>query len=156
MTTILIVGTILIALLSLALWHCYKTNKPLREKAREQAEAMAREKARQDAQIADQMRREGQREEVFADLEMALNDPHRYLSGSVTHSMGQARWKYKNLADLVQALATYKSFQADHEGQRHRIEKQSQLLREQREQIKALQANLEDVQRALRMGVVIE
>lgn len=156
MTTILIVGTIIIALLSLALWHCYKTNKPLREKAKEEAEAKAREQARQTAHIENQMRRNNQREEIYSDIEQALTDPHRYLSGSVIHSMGQARWKYKNLADLVQALATYKSFQADHEGHRNRIEKQSQLLREQRSQIKALQANIEDIKQALQMGTPVE
>lgn len=154
MTTILIVGTILIALLSLALWHCYKTNKPLREKAKEEADKRAAEAAKQVAYQLDVMRRNNQREEIYSDIEQALTDPHRFLTASFTSP--RHKWKYGNLAELANLLANFKSHMAQYNDQHARLDKQGQLIREQHSQIKALQANIEDIKQALQMGTPVE
>jgi hypothetical protein len=154
MTTILIVGTILIALLSLALWHCYKTNKPLREEARKKAEEKAKQEAREMARVNDMLRRDLQREEIYSDIEQALTDPHRFLTASFTSP--RHKWKYGSLAELANILSEYKNHRQEFGSTAERLDKQSQLIREQRSQIKALQANIEDIKQALQMGTPVE
>lgn len=148
-------AVLLVCLVAL-LYCCYKTNKPLREKAREEAEAKAREEARREALIAESNRRACQREEVLEDLNMALSEPHRFLSGSVIGTLGRARWKYQTLADIAQALAHFKGHHDELMTRRETQRQQAKMLGEQAAQIKALQANIEDIKQALQMGQPVE
>lgn len=135
--------------LSVACFACWKTNKPLREKAKEEARIVAEKAAKEAAEGLEKDRRNNFRKELYSDLEQIIATPdmlvdHRY--GSPLRGTGY-RWKYlaefilrvKNLQDQSETIAMLD----------RRIEKQSALLRD-------MQLNQRDIMKALQMGNPVE
>lgn len=135
--------------LSVACFACWKTNKPLREKAKEEARIVAEKAAKEVAEGREKDRRNNFRKELYSDLEQIIATPdmlvdHRY--GSPFREAGY-RWKYlaefilrvKNLKDQSETIAMLD----------RRIEKQSALLRD-------MQLNQRDIMKALQMGNPVE
>lgn len=136
------------------LYCCYKSNKPLREKAKQEAQEKAKQEAKAQANIAEAIRRAEQREQVFEDLEKALNDPYRFFECR-TNLSGKKRWTYPALGQLANTLISMKS-KVESITTDERLDQQYKLIRDQRSQIKALQANIEDIKKALQMGTPVE
>lgn len=135
--------------LSVACFACWKTNKPLREKAKEEARAAADKAAKEVAEGREKDRRNNFRKELYSDLEQIIATPdmlvdHRY--GSLLRGTGY-RWKHlaefilrvKNLQDQGSAIAS--------------LEKR---LFEQTKTIRELVQQNRDIQKALQMGNPVE
>lgn len=138
--------------LSVAVWHCWKSNKPLREKARKEAEAAAESKRREEAAGREKDRRNNLQKEVFEDLSVLMQDPDRVLRRDRihTHSNDPAHyyrfpvlWKFitkvNNLKDQSDRIASLED----------RLFKQSNLIRD-------MQLQQREVQKVLQMGQPVE
>lgn len=149
MTLLQLFFPIVTAALSVACFACWKTNKPLREKTKEEARIVAEKAAKEVAEGREKDRRNNFRKELYSDLEQIIATPdmlvdHRY--GSPLRGTGYS-WKYlaefilrvKNLKDQSETIAMLD----------RRIEKQSALLRD-------MQLNQRDIMKALQMGNPVE
>lgn len=153
LTTLILV--VICLTMALALWHCYKTNKPLREEARKKAE----EKAKQEREVMqrqlEEAGKQSTRENTFADLDWAIRDPERHFPCGYRLN-GDKRFKFPELAKVLHNAKQMDSVIVDTRNLSERVHKQSSLIHDQRAQIKALQANIEDIKKALQMGVPVE
>lgn len=138
---------VIVAALAAALYCCYKTNKPLRKKAKEEAAKALKAKQEEETLGREKHRRLNQRHEVFNDLEEALRDPHRLMPGHVKYGQGGPR--FKELGEFILKVNNLKC-QADSIDRLHeRLAKQAIMLRDNE---KAMQ----EIQKALQLGQPIE
>lgn len=126
--------------LAVAVWHCYRTSKPLKKAAREKAEADAHEKAAQEEQGRERNRRDVFRKETLQVLSSALSDPHRLMGQG--HSL-------EHLRRFIEKVNHHQSYEEDLKLWKDRVSKQSELIRE-------IQMNQKDIQKALQMGRPVE
>lgn len=145
--------TITFALTSIALagaaYHCYKSNKPLRIKAREEAEAKAKQKARDEAEGREKDRRTNFRKELYSDLEQIIATPdmlvdHRY--GSVFRGTG---YRWKNLAEFILAVKGNQRQAETIQNLQGRVSRQSEMIRD-------LQLQQKEILKALQLGQPVE
>ncbi|WYW00373.1 DNA ligase [Pseudomonas phage vB_PpuP-Maksa] len=145
--------TITFGLTSLALagavWHCYKSNKPLRVKAREEAEAAAKKKAREIAEGREKDRRTNFRKELYSDLEQIIATPdmlidHRY--GSEFRGTG---YRWKHLAEFILKVKQNADLTQEVRNLNERVYAQGRTIRE-------LQLQQKEILKALQMGQPVE
>lgn len=145
--------TITFGLTSLALagavWHCYKANKPLRVKAREEAEAEAKKKAREEAEGREKDRRTNFRKELYSDLEQIIATPdmlidHRY--GSPFRGTG---YRWKHLAEFIMKVKQHTDLTQEVRNLNERVYAQGRTIRE-------LQLQQKEILKALQMGQPVE
>lgn len=135
--------------LSVACFACWKTNEPLRAKARDEAQRAAKEAAKEAAEGREKDRRNNFRKELFSDLEQIIATPdilidHRY--GSPFRGTG---YRWKHLAEFIQRVEGMRGQSDAIAMLDRRIEKQSALLRD-------MQLNQRDIMKALQMGNPVE
>ena len=126
--------------LSVAVWHCYSTSKPLKKAAQEKREADAREKTRQEEAGRERNRQDVFRKETLNVLNSVLRDPHR-LSG-----LG---FNLEYLRRFVEKVNHSEEHEADLKFWKDRVSKQSELIRD-------LQLNQKEILKALQMGHPVE
>lgn len=131
-------------ILSALCYDCYKTNKPLREKAKAEAKAKELEelKAVQEAFVKEQ--REDFRKKVFSDIEQALRDPDYTLQEdrhNATFPRGKHRWKA--LAELGLFMKNQKRLAETNMHLEVRLEAQGKKVRE-------LTAQVQEIHRLLK------
>lgn len=136
MSTITFVLLVFVLLLALALYACYKTNQPLRKKAKAEAEAKMQAKLDEEARGREKGRRETQRKEMFSDLEAFLQNPDMWR-GEGRHPMA--------LRELVHQLRSLK----DNTEVINRLEKR---LSSQERHLRANELLMWDIQKALQLG----
>lgn len=135
--------------LAVACYACYKTNKPLREKARGEKRQAAEKAAREAREAHDKLLRDELRVKVYSDIEQALRDPdytltdHRYGSGS----RGKYRWDA--LAKLAHLLKGHTDTAQEVRNLNERVYAQAKTIRDLKGQIK-------DIHAALQLGQPVE
>ncbi|WYW00098.1 DNA ligase [Pseudomonas phage vB_PpuP-Roomu-1] len=132
-----------------AVWHCYKANKPLRVKAREEAEAAAKKKAREEAEGREKDRRTNFRKELYSDLEQIIATPdmlidHRY--GSPFRGTG---YRWKHLAEFIMKVKQNADLTQEVRNLNERVYAQGRTIRE-------LQLQQKEILKALQMGQPVE
>lgn len=126
-------------ILSALCYVCYKTNKPLREKAK--AEAKEKElKALKEAHDAfEKQQREDFRKKVFSDIEQALRDPDYTLQEdrhNATFPRSKHRWKA--LAELGLFMKSQKRLAETNVNLEARLDIQTQKIRELKAQVQEI------------------
>lgn len=135
--------------LAVAVWHCYKANKPLRVKAREEAEAEAKKKAREVAEGREKDRRTNFRKELYSDLEQIIATPDMlvdYRYGSPSRGIG---YRWKHLAEFILKVRGMQD-------QEQRIRDLEERLRRNGEIARSNEKLLRDIAKALQLGQPIE
>ncbi|MFL1495627.1 hypothetical protein [Pseudomonas antarctica] len=135
--------------LSVACFACWKTNKPLREKAKEEARIVSERAAKEVAEGREKDRRNNFRKELYSDLEQIIATPdmlvdHRY--GSPFRGTG---YRWKHLAEFILRVKNMKD-------QHDTITYLDRKLLKQSEMIRDLQLNQRDIMKALQMGNPVE
>lgn len=130
-------------ILSALCYVCYKTNKPLREKAKAEAKAKELEELKkvQDAFVKEQ--REELRKKVFSDIEQALATPDillDYRYGSQVRGNG---YRWKALAELSLYMKGQKRLAEANVNLEARLDIQTQKIRELKSQVKEIHRLLE-------------
>lgn len=136
-------------ILSALCYVCYKTNKPLRERARKEAEAIALKELQDAKWEAEKAAREDLRKKVFSDLEQAIATPDILLDqryGSQTRGNG---YRWKHLSELIFSIKQMKDQSETIRDLLVRTNKQSELIR-------VLQKGQKDIMKALQMGNPVE
>lgn len=124
--------------LSIAVWHCYSTSKPLKKAAQEKREVEARAKSRQEEAGRERNRQEVFRKETLNVIQSTLRDPHHL------HGLG-----LDDLRRFVEKVNYNKEHEADLKFWKDRVSKQSELIRD-------LQLNQREILKALQMGHPVE
>lgn len=144
MSVLQVLFPILTIVLAVACFACYRTSKPLREKAK----AEAREKLEKERQAAKQARERLARDElridILTDIEAFINDPYRPTrSRSQGDHMYSVEPRFKLFHEFVMKVKGLQHQRDEVKELEGRISTQSRLIRElqmqQREIIKALQ-----------------
>ncbi|AIX12974.1 DNA ligase [Pseudomonas phage Pf-10] len=132
-----------------AVWHCYKSNKPLREKAREEAEAAAKQKAREIAEGREKDRRTNFRKELYSDLEQIIATPDMLIDfrhGSPFRGTG---YRWKHLAEFIMKVKQNADLTQEVRNLNERVYAQGRTIRE-------LQLQQKEILKALQMGQPVE
>lgn len=145
-TIILATSTLVLAA---AVWHCYKANKPLRIKAREEAEAVAKKKAREVAEGREKDRRTNFRKELYSDLEQLIADPSMLIDHRLGSPFRGTGYRWKNLAEFIQKVRGMQD-------QEQRIRDLEASLRRNGEIARSNEKLLRDIAKALQLGQPIE
>lgn len=87
--------------LAVAVWHCYKANKPLRIKAREEAEAEEKAQLEKLRQQADEQRRLEVAAAVTEALKVLFHEARQY-----DHAWEESR-KYSGMGESVHERSTF-------------------------------------------------
>ncbi|AFO12303.1 hypothetical protein PhiS1_14 [Pseudomonas phage Phi-S1] len=139
--TIILAGTTI--MLTAAVWHCYRTNKPLRVKAREEAEAEAKKKAREVAEGRERDRRTNFRKELYSDLEQIIATPNMLVDHRYGSEFRNTAYRWKHLAEFILAVKGNQNQAETIQNLQGRVSRQSEMIRDlqlqQREILKALQ-----------------
>lgn len=149
--------TITFALTSIALagaaYHCYKSNKPLRIKAREEAEAEANRKARDEEAGRERSRRDNVRKEAVEDFEFIL-------SGRAAEAVGREYQSYDPRGDRFQRRfpETYKllSLFKHHEFRTEDVLRHKKQIATLQKQVTDLQLQQQEILKALQLGQPVE
>lgn len=149
MSVLQVLSPVMTIVLAVACFTCYRTSKPLREKAR--AEARAKEDQERKAAEAARTKliRDNQRIEVFSDLEQVIACPS-YLTDNRYGAKERGReYRWKNLAEFILKVKGLQDQRQEVQDLEKRIYKQSQLIRE-------LQIQQRDIVKALQLGQPVD
>lgn len=136
-------------ILSALCYVCYKTNKPLREKAKAEAKAKELEELKKVQEAFVKEQREDFRKKVFSDMEQVITTPDiliDYRYGSQIRGNG---YRWKRLAEFIFKVEGLKDQSETISNLSARIQKQSELIRD-------LQKDQKDIMKALQMGHPVE
>lgn len=130
-------------ILSALCYVCYKTNKPLREKAK--AEAKEKEmKALKEAQEAfAKEAREELRKKIWSDIEQALTTPHLLVDNRYGASGRGSAYRWKALAELAHVMKDNQSVRSVIGDQAARLDAQAKTIRDLKGQVKEIHRLLE-------------
>ena len=122
-------------ILSALCYVCYKTNKPLRDKAK--AEAKEKElKALREAQEAfAKEAREDFRKKVYSDIEQALATPDRDLLDMRHGSYTRGKYRWNAFAELALFMKDHRSHKSESLDVQHRLDAQAKTIRDLKGQI---------------------
>ena len=145
--------TITFALTSIALagaaYHCYKSNKPLRIKAREEAEAKAKQKARDEAEGREKDRRTNFRKELYSDLEQIIETPDMLVDHHYGSAFRGTGYRWKNLAEFILAVKGNQRQAETIQNLQGRVSRQSEMIQN-------LQLQQKGILKALQLGQPVE
>lgn len=136
---------ILIALL----YCCYKNGKPLREKARVEAEARAQQERIELARVQRDIAQAKAADDMWLAMQDLLDRPDRYKSGSYSHRHGG--FKYGVMQRFFELLN-----RSSHETTEARFKSLEERVSAQAKTIRDLKMQSENVHQALQMGQPIE
>lgn len=131
--------------LAAAVWHCYKANKPLRIKAREEAEA----KARDEAEGREKDRRTNFRKELYSDLEQIIATPDMLVNNLYGSAFRGTGYRWKNLAEFILAVKGNQRQAETIQNLQGRVSRQSEMIRD-------LQLQQKEILKALQLGQPVE
>lgn len=126
--------------LGVGCFACYRSNKPLREKAAKEAQEAAEKKAREEAAGRERTRADNFRKEVLEDLEFLLRDPHRATGEYTTRNSGT---RYPLLHNLVEQFRHWEQMGRTNRSQEKQIADLNKIVRELRAEIKEVHRKLE-------------
>lgn len=132
-------------ILAVGCYTCYRTGKPLREKAKEEAKEAAEKLARDEREGREKNRRANQKAEVFADLEAVLNDPEYHLRDNQYGSATRGRHRFQALYDLAKFMAEHRRLKEHNLDMQTRLDAQGKKLRE-------LQGQMTELHRAMALN----
>ncbi|WYV99869.1 DNA ligase [Pseudomonas phage vB_PpuP-Torve] len=135
--------------LSVACYSCYRVNKPLRQKAREEREAKAKKEADDIRQALAKEKRDDLRKSIFSDIEQALNDPHYTLADHRYGSSSRGGPRWKALHKLAVFLKAHDDVTTEVRNLNERVYSQGRTIRE-------LQLQQKEILKALQMGQPVE
>ncbi|NVZ18514.1 hypothetical protein HX794_02540 [Pseudomonas costantinii] len=135
--------------LSVACFACWKTNKPLRAKAKEEARIVAERAAKEVAEGREKDRRNNFRKELYSDLERIIATPDMLVDRHYGSPLRGTGYRWKQLAEFILRVNRLKDQSETIAMLERRIEKQSALLRD-------MQLNQRDIMKALQMGSPVE
>lgn len=140
---------VLTIIFAIACFACWKTNKPLREKAKEVLKETQRQERAEAKRAFEKLAADKLKQDVYGLLDAAISNPRYQLEdtryGSLTR--GKSRWTaLSRLIDQVSLLIDQKECNA---ALKDRVEKQSKLIRD-------LQLQQRDIQKALGLGQPVE
>ncbi|WYW00648.1 DNA ligase [Pseudomonas phage vB_PpuP-Vasula] len=141
-------------MLAAAVWHCYKSNKPLREKAREEAQREAERQARSIAEGREKDRRNNVKRETLEDFEWILR-------GEAEHALNReyTGMSYSHLSRLERKYPEIHKFLKlfkHHEFRTEDVLSLKKKVNTQAKQIADLQLQQAEILKALRMGQPVE
>lgn len=136
-------------ILSALCYVCYKTNKPLRDRAKAEAKAIELKELKdvQEAFVREQ--REDLRKKVFSDIEQAIATPDILIDNRYGSQVRGHGYRWKHLAEVIFSIKQMKDQSETISNLNVRVNKQSELIR-------ALQKDQRDIMKALQMGHPVE
>ena len=149
MTLLQLFFPIVTAALSVACFACWKTNKPLREKAKEEARIVAEKAAKEVAEGREKDRRNNFRKELYSDLEQIIATPDMLVDRRYGSREPLGHYRWKNLAEFILRVNRLKDQSETIAYLDQRILKQAALIRD-------MQLNQRDIMKALQMGNPVE
>lgn len=130
-------------ILSALCYVCYKTNKPLREKAKAEAKEKELKELKEAQEAFVKLQRDELRLKVFSDIELALNDPHVLIEKRYLASGRGGNYRWKALAQLAHVMKDNQSVRAVIGDQEARLDAQAKTIRDLKGQIKEIHRLLE-------------
>ncbi|MDD1013873.1 hypothetical protein [Pseudomonas rubra] len=131
--------------LSVACFACWKTNKPLREKAKEEARAAAVKAAKEVAESREKDRRNNFRKELYSDIEQIIATPDMLLDHRYGSPFRGTSYRWKHLAEFILRVKNLQD-------QNSAIASLEKRLFEQSKTIHELTQQNREIQKALQLG----
>lgn len=130
-------------ILSALCYVCYKTNKPLREKAKAEAKAKEMQALKEAQEAFAKEAREELRKKIWSDIEQALATPHILVDNRYGASGRGTDYRWKALAQLALFMKDHQSLKATVGDQAGRLDAQAKTIRDLKGQVKEIHRLLE-------------
>jgi hypothetical protein len=126
------VATVILAALCYA---CYKTNKPLRDKAKAEAKEKELKELKEAQEAFAKLQRDELRMKIYSDIEQALATPDRDLLDLRYGSGSRGKYRWAAFAELALFMKDHRSHKSESLDVQSRLDAQAKTIRDLKGQI---------------------
>jgi hypothetical protein len=122
-------------ILSALCFVCYKTNKPLRDKAKAEAKEKELKELKEAQEAFAKLQRDELRMKIYSDIEQALATPDRDLLDLRYGSGSRGKYRWAAFAELALFMKDHRSHKSESLDVQSRLDAQAKTIRDLKGQI---------------------